>query len=137
MGGNIGKMGLVPMVRLGLGIAAIQRIEAAGGEVMYGRADVTNPEAIRRVVADAKTRFGAIDGVIHAAGLVKDDLIALKSPSDVEDVFAPKVLGTMVLDEVLRSEPIELVVLFSSTSTDIGARFLRGDEARLREFGWL
>lgn len=107
-----------PHDRLGRAMDAIQRIEAAGGEVLYARGDVTNPQAMRRVVNDAKTRFGAINGVIHAAGVVHDDLIAMKSQSDIESVFAPKVLGTMVLDEVLKDEALDLVILFSSSSTD-------------------
>ncbi len=105
--------------RLGHVMQAIQNIEQAGGEVMYARADVTNPEAMRRVVADAQARFGAIHGVLHAAGIVKDELIALKSQSDVEDVLAPKVLGAMVLEQVLKDVPLDVVVLFSSTSTDM------------------
>ena len=104
--------------RVGRAIAAIQAIEAAGGEVMYVRADLTNPEAVRRAIADTKARFGALHGVLHAAGVVSDNLIQLKSVTDVEDVLAPKVLGTMVLEEALAGEPLDLFVLFSSTSTD-------------------
>jgi acyl transferase domain-containing protein/thioesterase domain-containing protein len=104
--------------RIGRAIAAIQSIEAAGGEVMYVRADLTNPEAVRQAVQDVKARFGAIHGVLHAAGVVKDDLIQLKSVTDIEDVLAPKVLGTKVLDEALAGEPLDFLALFSSTSTD-------------------
>lgn len=105
--------------KLGRAMAAMQRIEDSGGEALYCRADITNPEAMRRVVAEAKARFSAINGVIHTAGVVKDGLIPMKTTSEIEDVFAPKVLGTLVLEEVLKDEPVDLVVLFSSTSTDI------------------
>ena len=104
--------------RIGRAIASIQAIEAAGGEVLYVSADLTNPEAVRQAIDDVKQRFGALNGVLHAAGVVKDDLIQLKSVTDVEDVLAPKVLGTMMLDEALADEPLDLMVLFSSTSTD-------------------
>ena len=105
--------------RVGRAIAAIGRIEAAGGEVMVAQADITNSEAMRDVIADVKSRFGAIHGVLHAAGVVKDDLIALKNPADIEEVFAPKIHGTLVLADVLANEPLDVMVLFSSTSTDI------------------
>ena len=104
--------------RIGQAIAAIKQIEDAGGQAHYVRGDVTNAEAMRRAIADLKGRFGALHGVLHAAGVVKDELIALKATGDIEDVLAPKVLGTLVLQEVLAGEPIELLVLFSSTSTD-------------------
>ncbi|MFN0217658.1 MAG: type I polyketide synthase [Hyphomicrobium sp.] len=99
-------------------IAAIQSIESAGGEVHYVRADLTNPEAVQRAIAETKARFGALNGVIHTAGVVNDNLILLKSISDLEDVLAPKVLGTMVLAEALADEKLDVFALFSSTSTD-------------------
>ena len=104
--------------RIGRAIAAVRRIEAAGGEVVVAQADITNSEAMRAVVETAKARFGRLNGVLHTAGVVKDDLIALKALSDIEDVFAPKILGTLVLAEVLEKEPLDVMVLFSSTSTD-------------------
>lgn len=104
--------------RIGRAIAAIRRIEDAGGEVMVARADITNSEAMQAVIEAAKARFGAIHGVLHAAGVVQDDLIALKTPSDVEEVFAPKVLGTLVLAELIEREPLDILILYSSTSTD-------------------
>ncbi|WP_334150864.1 type I polyketide synthase [Hyphomicrobium sp.] len=106
--------------RIGRAIAAIRRIEEAGGEVMVARADITNSEALRGVIETAKARFGALNGVLHTAGVIKDGLIALKDVGDVEDVFAPKVLGTLVLAEAIAREPLDLLVLFSSTSSDIG-----------------
>lgn len=104
--------------RIGRAIAAIQRMEAAGGEVVIAKADITDSDAMRSVVSDVKARFGSINGVLHAAGVVKDDLIALKDLADIEEVLAPKVQGTMVLADLLRDEALDLMVLFSSTSTD-------------------
>jgi acyl transferase domain-containing protein len=104
--------------RIGQAIAAILSVEEAGGHVHYVRADVTNAEAMRRAIAGIKDRFGALHGVLHAAGVIKDELIALKAPGDIEDVLAPKVFGTMVLHEALAGEPLDVLVLFSSTSTD-------------------
>lgn len=105
--------------RIGRAIQAVQKMEAAGGEVLYLRADVTDSQAMQAAIAKAKERFSVINGVLHAAGIVRDELIALKLPTDVEDVFAPKIQGTMVLHEVLKDEPLDFCVLFSSTSTDI------------------
>jgi acyl transferase domain-containing protein/thioesterase domain-containing protein/acyl carrier protein len=105
--------------RIGKAITTIQAIEDAGGEVLYASADVTDAEAMTALVAEAKLRFGAINGLLHMAGIVKDELIQLKEPGDINDVFAPKVMGSTVLAEALGSEPLDLIVLFSSTSTDI------------------
>lgn len=104
--------------RVGQAIAAICAIEQAGGEVVYVRADVTNRESVRKAIEAAKAQFGELNGVLHAAGVVKDNLIQLKSVIDIEDVLAPKVLGTLVLEEALAQENLDVMVLFSSTSTD-------------------
>jgi acyl transferase domain-containing protein/thioesterase domain-containing protein len=91
-------------------------IEAAGGEVLVAAADVTNLEEMQDVAAEATRRFGRVEGIFHAAGVVDDDLIAMKSLDSVEEVFAPKIQGTRVLDEVF-GEGLDLLVLFSSSST--------------------
>ena len=105
--------------KIGRAIATIREIEQLGGKVHVAAADVTDPEAMAKVVADANEVFGPINGVLHTAGLVRDGLIALKSQSEAHEVLAPKVVGTIVLAEALKGEPLDLVVLFSSTSTDI------------------
>ncbi len=92
-------------------------VEEAGGEVLVVSADVTNVEEMREAVEKARAAFGPIRGVLHTAGVVNDDLIALKTQSDVEEVLTPKIQGTRVLEEVLDDEPLDFVVLFSSTST--------------------
>ena len=48
--------------------------------------------------------------------MVKDELIQLKLDAEIEEVFGPKVYGTLVLDSLLETLGAELFVLFSSTS---------------------
>ena len=47
------------------------------------------------------SNYGAINGVIHSAGVPAGGLIQLKTPETVEPVLSPKVKGTMVLDSLL------------------------------------
>ena len=58
--------------------------------------------------------------MIHAAGLINDSIIQLKSREAVDQVLAPKVKGTLVLDAVLRDEKLDFFVLFSSVSAISG-----------------
>ncbi len=103
--------------RIGRRLTRLMAIENAGGEVMVATADVTNVEQMRAVVVRARARFGAIHGVLHTAGVIEDELIALKSQASVEEVFTPKIQGMMVLDALFANAPLDFVVLFSSTST--------------------
>ncbi len=54
--------------------------------------------------------------MFHAAGVLHDGLIALKSEREIEDVLAPKLYGTLVLDRALQAQPPDFLVLFSSAS---------------------
>ncbi|MCX8996218.1 SDR family oxidoreductase [Rhizobiaceae bacterium BDR2-2] len=101
-------------------IAAIGELEALDAEVLYITADVRDPEQMARAIETAKAKFGALHGVLHTAGIVDDNLIQLKSFAETENVLSPKVYGTAVLDRLLEKEPLDLFVLFSSTSTDTG-----------------
>ncbi|MGH9138270.1 MAG: type I polyketide synthase [Acidimicrobiales bacterium] len=100
-------------------IAAVRDLEARGAEVMLVDGDVTDVERMHEVAAEVRARFGAINGVIHAAGVVDDGLLVTKTAADMDDVLAPKVYGTLVLHDAVTSgaEDLDLFVAFSSTST--------------------
>lgn len=98
-------------------IRRIRDLETAGAEVTPVAADVTDIEAMREVFDSAKQRFGAVHGVIHAAGVLHDGLIQVKNQADIEEVFAPKIHGTLVLDSIVKDFDLDFFVLFSSTST--------------------
>lgn len=104
--------------RLRRAIEQIVAIEASGHKIIYVRGDVGNPEDMASVVAAANSAFGQINGVLHTAGLVDDDLIAMKSVEQIENVLAPKLHGTAVLDQIFKDQKLDLFILFSSTSTD-------------------
>jgi NAD(P)-dependent dehydrogenase (short-subunit alcohol dehydrogenase family) len=48
--------------------AAVQGLEAAGGDVLGVKADVTSPDDLAYLVAATKERFARIDGVVNNAG---------------------------------------------------------------------
>ncbi len=77
---------------------------------------------MRAAVAAGTERFGPIHAVIHAAGVIDDGPLLTKSPAAVEEVFAPKLHGTHVLDAIFPDGSLDLMVVFSSTSTVTGAR---------------
>ena len=69
---------------------------------------------------EGKSRFGEINGIIHAAGVLKDSLIRNKTPEEMSAVFAPKVYGTLHLDEVTKNEELDFFVTFSSLAAVAG-----------------
>jgi acyl transferase domain-containing protein/thioesterase domain-containing protein len=101
-------------------IRQVRRLEELGSEVMVAAADVSSADALTAVVNDARRRFGAIHGVLHAAGALDDGLIPLKTARAAADVLAPKVQGTLALDAAVRDCALDFFVLFSSTSAVLG-----------------
>src|SRR5205085_10907140 len=54
-------------------IAYVRELEASGAGVEIIAADVTDAERMRRGLEVAERRFGPIRGVVHAAGVMKDE----------------------------------------------------------------
>lgn len=101
-------------------IRKLLALEEAGIEFMTAAADVADIAAMERVAADAVARFGRIDGVLHAAGVVEENLIALKTEHEIDKTLTPKVQGALVLDQVMTPHAPDFILYFSSTSTALG-----------------
>jgi acyl transferase domain-containing protein len=97
-------------------ILRIRALEEAGAEVRVVVADVTHLDAMRLELRSVRDEWGPVHGIFHTAGVVKDELIQLKRDIEIEEVFAPKVHGTIVLDALLEELGTELFVLYSSSS---------------------
>jgi non-ribosomal peptide synthase protein (TIGR01720 family) len=101
-------------------IEAVRAMEAAGGEVLVCAADVSDRAAMAGIVAQAKRRFGPIHGVIHAAGIAGGAILERQSRATVDAVFAPKVSGTRVIDELLGADGLDFMLLCSSLISFLG-----------------
>ncbi|HKR65156.1 MAG TPA: beta-ketoacyl synthase N-terminal-like domain-containing protein, partial [Thermoanaerobaculia bacterium] len=66
------------------------------------------------LVARLREQYGAIRGVIHAAGMTSDKMIANKTLDEARAVIAAKADAAFHLDEATRNEPLEFFILFSS-----------------------
>jgi NADP-dependent 3-hydroxy acid dehydrogenase YdfG len=101
-------------------IGAILEMERNGAEVLNVAADVADARAMRSAIQAAFSRFGLVDGVIHAAGVTASERIPFKTAATMHSVLAPKVVGTMVLEEILRDQPLDFFLLMSSLSSITG-----------------
>jgi acyl transferase domain-containing protein/acyl carrier protein len=98
----------------------LEALRAAGAEILVRRADVTDAVALRAVVAEARERFGALHGVLHAAGVPGGGLIQRKTLEEATAVLAPKVAGTLALEAALDGVDLDFLVLFSSITSIAG-----------------
>ncbi|MFB3787163.1 MAG: SDR family oxidoreductase [bacterium] len=107
-----------------LRIRKVRELRAAGADVLVLAADVSDENQMRAAVDQVRRRWGAIHGVLHAAGLVSgNSFLTLIRDMDRERAdlqFQAKVQGWMVLDRVLRGEPLDFALLFSSNAAVLG-----------------
>jgi acyl transferase domain-containing protein/thioesterase domain-containing protein/acyl carrier protein len=87
-----------------------------GADVLVLTANVLDRESMRLALATAREKFGPLNGIIHAAGILQDGIIQLKKKEVAHDVLAPKTIGVEILDELTRDQPLDFFALFSSVS---------------------
>ncbi|UXY30492.1 SDR family NAD(P)-dependent oxidoreductase [Streptomyces sp. HUAS TT20] len=136
--GGLGRIGLVMAelfartapVRLALvsrtpdaDAPGVRRLRDLGAEVLVLGADVADETAMRSVVDVVHARWGAIDGVVHSAGIEESRNFSFIADTGTERALAalrPKVPGVAVLDRVTRDEPLEFCLVCSSLDTLLG-----------------
>ncbi|MCX4911497.1 type I polyketide synthase [Streptomyces sp. NBC_00878] len=88
-----------------------EELTALGGEVTIARCDAADREALAALLGEHDVR-----GVVHAAGVVHNGVLATLGPDEVERVLRPKVDAAWNLHELTRDRELSAFVLFSSTA---------------------
>lgn len=101
-------------------IRRIRDWETFGAYVLVLRADVCNQEQMQNAVDQTQKEFGRINGVIHSAGLLDGTMLQERTRESLENIIAPKVMGTLILDQVLQNAPPDFMVLCSSLTSILG-----------------
>ena len=92
-------------------------------DILICRADVCDLQALSDAFNLARARFGSVNGIFHAAAVIRKARIQDTSWPDFEEVLRPKLLGTCNLLELATNEQPDFVVLFSSIASLIGNVF--------------
>jgi NADP-dependent 3-hydroxy acid dehydrogenase YdfG/acyl carrier protein len=100
--------------------ALLKEMEVLGAKVMYRQTDVTDREAVGSLIEDIQSQFGRLDGIMHCAGIIRDNFIIKKTEDEFKDVLAPKVTGLVNLDRVTKDKELDFFIMFSSTSGCFG-----------------
>jgi acyl transferase domain-containing protein/NAD(P)H-dependent flavin oxidoreductase YrpB (nitropropane dioxygenase family)/NAD(P)-dependent dehydrogenase (short-subunit alcohol dehydrogenase family) len=98
----------------------LEVLREAGATVAYAAADVRDPRALARVMAEWRGRYGDPVGLIHGAGLIKDKLIRHKTIESFDRVLATKLDGALNLIRLIRPDSLKFTALFSSIAGRFG-----------------
>ncbi len=106
--------------RAAAALSAMRSVRAAGGRARWHAVDLKDGDGVRRVVEAIRAEDGAVDVVLHAAGLERSRALPDKSPEEFDLVFDVKSDGWFNLLGALVSTPPRAVVGFSSIAGRFG-----------------
>ncbi|WP_238651999.1 SDR family NAD(P)-dependent oxidoreductase [Paenibacillus piscarius] len=135
--GGLGKLGLMVAEHLAVKYQArlaligrsdlrpeleqqIARLHNLGGEVLYVQADLSQEPAAASAVAEVRSRFGRLHGIIHAAGVTRDALIRVKEAGEADEVLGAKIQGLVQLDRATAEDKLDFIAAFSSIAAVTG-----------------
>lgn len=98
----------------------LARFKKRGVRVLEAMVDVSDVKAMEILFAKIGGTMPPVCGIIHAAMVLDDGLIANLNAERFNRVLAPKVEGAKNLDRLTRGLPLEYFVMFSSVTTLIG-----------------
>ena len=98
----------------------IDSLLSRGIKVEYQQVDIGNLEQVKLLIKDIKSRYKQLNGIIHCAGINKDNFVLKKSTEELQSVLLPKVDGTYNLDEASKEIDLDFMVLFSSVASWFG-----------------
>jgi len=99
----------------------IDRLRERGANVHIVSVDVADPEAVERFVAECGAARPPLGGVVHAAGVLDDRVLARQTDASLERVMAPKVLGAWNLHTATRHLDLDWFISFSSAASVLGS----------------
>jgi acyl carrier protein/short-subunit dehydrogenase len=100
--------------------AALREFAGRGVKVLAASCDVADRAALEELFGSIRSTMPPIAGVMHAAMVLDDGILANLDADRFNRVLAPKVAGADHLDHLVRGEKLDYFVLFSSVTTLIG-----------------
>ncbi|HEY0605300.1 MAG TPA: type I polyketide synthase, partial [Herpetosiphonaceae bacterium] len=101
----------------------VQALESLGAQVLVLQADITHLPEMSAAIAEAERVFGALHGVIHAAGVARGaSFRAIQDTGAAETAahFDPKIHGLIVLTQALQGRRLDFCLLQASLASVLG-----------------
>ncbi len=121
------EQGAKHLVLLGRGPASeagqrvVDELHGKGCDVVYVRGDVTQTDPLASALDSIRTTMPALRGVVHAAGILDDGILARLDDQRLREVMAPKIDGAWNLHMLTRDDDLDFFVLFSSAAAVLGS----------------
>lgn len=108
-------------------VAGVASELASVTDVMTSASDVTSSASVEALVSDVVARFGRIDGVVHAAGVVADRSVLRTTDDDLDRVLGAQLRAAFALTRFAGQAMVDRkeggsIVLCAGGSAFFGAR---------------
>ncbi len=100
--------------------AAIEAVRAAGGTAHYFSVNLTDAEAVSKILEQVHQRSGRIDVLLHAAGIERSHFLPDKPAGEFDLVFDVKSDGWFNLLHAIGDMPLASTIVFSSIAGRFG-----------------
>jgi NAD(P)-dependent dehydrogenase (short-subunit alcohol dehydrogenase family)/acyl carrier protein len=105
----------------GAGSPWVEGLRARGVGVTLEQVDVSDADAVAAMISRLSARGGVLRGIVHAAGILDDGVLALQSRARFAAVLAPKARGALNLHAVSTGMHLDFFVMFSSAASLLGS----------------
>lgn len=102
-------------------LETIRQLEARGVTVGVRRADVSDADAVNGLFAEFGSTLPPLRGIIHAAGIVDDAVLAGQTALAYRNVMQPKFAAAWNLHKASLAHALDFFVTFSSTAAVFGS----------------
>jgi acyl transferase domain-containing protein/SAM-dependent methyltransferase len=99
----------------------VRAVQALGAQVIALEGDVADEASLRMALSVLAAQAPPLRGVMHAAAALSSAPVTALAPQQVSAMLRPKIDGTLLIERLTASLPLDFVVLFSSTTALLGA----------------
>ena len=104
-----------PTESIATAISRIRRLEKLGATIHAVPLDITAADADKKLKASLELlNLPPVLGVVHAAGVLEDQLVLESTPDSFNRVIAPKIKGALALGRAFPPKTLDFFILFSS-----------------------
>lgn len=99
---------------------ALAELQAQGVQVRAWACDVGDAQAVDALIAQVQRELPPLTGVLHAAAVFDDQILARLDAASLQRVLRAKLLGAWNLHRATRTAALQHFIVYSSITTAIG-----------------
>jgi acyl transferase domain-containing protein/acyl carrier protein len=101
-------------------ITALAELQRLGALVRGFAADIGDADSLAGVLEVIRAEMPPLMGIIHSAAVIEDAPILNLGEEQLDRVYRPKLIGAWNLHQQTLNDPIDLFILYSSSSAVVG-----------------